>query len=162
LNSLSAQQSAPPDWQTWSFLMGNWIGAGNGQPGQGSGGFTFKPDLQQRVLLRTNYAEYPATKDRPAYRHDDLMVIYHETPASPNEAIYFDSEGHVIQYAVQIDASAKTAIFLSRSEAGSPRYRLTYLSKAPDAVTIKFEVASPDKPDQFQTYIEATAKRPSK
>jgi len=114
------------------------------------------------VLLRTNYAEYPATKERPAYRHDDLMIVYQEPPAASLHAIYFDNEGHVIHYAVHIDPSARTAVFLSELEAGSPRYRLTYATKAPDTVSIKFEVASPEKPEQFRTYIEAAAKRTRK
>lgn len=160
--TLAAQETTPPNWQDWNFLIGEWTGTGNGQPGQGTGGFTFKADLQQHVLVRTNRAEYPATKERPAYKHDDLMVIYHETAASPAQAIYFDSEGHVIHYAVQIDSANKTAIFLSEAEAGMPRYRLSYTGKTPDTVDIKFEVASPNKPGQFQTYIEASAKRTGK
>ena len=157
--ALEAQETTPPNWRDWYFLLGEWVGTGNGQPGQGTGGFTFKPDLQQHVLVRTNRAEYPAAKERPAYKHDDLMVIYHETAASPLRAIYFDNEGHVIHYAVRIDAADETAIFLSESEAGTPGYRLSYVGKTADTVNIKFEVAPPDKPEQFQTYIEATAKR---
>lgn len=160
--SLPAQQPAVSEWHDWNFLLGEWKGQGGGEPGQGTGGFTFKPDLQQRVLVRTNYSEYPASKDRPAYRHDDLMVIYREKPSSPVQAIYFDNEGHVIHYGVTIDSAAKTAVFLSQPEAGSPRYRLTYTAKGADAVSIKFEVAPPDKPEQFKTFIEARAKRLSK
>ena len=159
VSALSSQQSSPPDWHAWNFLMGDWTGVGSGQPGQGAGGFTFKLDLQERVLVRSNYAEYPATKDRPAFRHDDFMVVYHETPTTPARAIYFDSEGHVIHYAVQIDGAAKTAIFLSEPQSDSPRYRLTYTGKTSDTVAIKFEVAPPNNPEQFKTYIEATAKR---
>ncbi len=135
------------------------MATGNGQPGQGTGGFSFKTDLQQRLLVRTSYADYPASKERAAYRHDDLMVIYRQAPSVPTRAIYFDNEGHVIHYTVRVDASAKTATFLSDPEAGSPRYRLSYVEKAPDMMTIKFEIAPPNKPDQFQTYIEASARR---
>ena len=107
--SLAQQSAAAPDWSAWSFLLGSWTGVGTGQPGEGSGGFTLKPDLQQHVLVRSNYAEYPASKDHPASRHDDLMLIYHETPTSPASAIYFDSEGHVIHYSVQVNPSARSA-----------------------------------------------------
>ena len=160
--TLLAQQPAASEWRDWSFLLGEWKGEGGGEPGQGIGGFTFKPDLQQSVLVRTSYSEYPASKDRPAYRHDDLMVIYREKPSSPVQAMYFDNEGHVIHYGVTIDSTAKTAVFLSQPENGAPRYRLTYTAKAPDTVSIKFEVAPPDKPEQFKTFIEARATRISK
>jgi hypothetical protein len=160
--NLIAQQSEAPNWQDWSFLLGEWTGTGSGQPGQGTGKFAFKPDLQRRVLVRTNYAEYPATKEKPAFRHDDLMIIYRESSAGPAKAIYFDSEGHVIRYVVQINESAKTATFLSEPTSGAPSYRLTYIGKGPDEVRIRFEVAPPNKPDQFQTYIEASAQRTGK
>jgi hypothetical protein len=160
--TLMSQENSRPNWQEWGFLIGEWTGTGSGQPGQGTGGFSFKPDLQQRVLVRTSRAEYPATKERPAYKHEDLMVIYYEAADSSARAVYFDNEGHVIHYAVQLDPANKTATFLSESEAGAPRYRLSYTGKPPDAVNIKFELAAPDKPDQFQTYIDATAKRTGK
>jgi hypothetical protein len=153
------QTSAP--WQDWSFLLGEWKGEGSGQPGQGAGGFSLRPDLQRHILVRKNFAEYPATSNRPASRHDDLMVVYQESVEGPIRAIYFDSEGHVIHYGVRINPLARTAIFLSEPAAGAPRYRLSYIGKdkEPDEISIKFEISSPDKPEQFQTYIEATAKR---
>ena len=159
---LAAQQSDAPNWQDWNFLLGEWTGTGSGQPGQGAGKFSFKLDLQRHVLVRTNYAEYPATKERPAFRHDDLMIVYREPLSGPTKAIYFDSEGHVIHYSVKINQSAATATFLSEPEAEVPSYRLTYTGKGPDAVSIKFEVAPPGKPDQFQAYIEASAERTGK
>jgi hypothetical protein len=158
---LTGQQSEAP-WQDWGFLLGEWTGTGSGQPGQGSGKFRFKPDLQRHVLVRTNYAEYPATKEKPAFRHDDLMIVYREPSSGPTKAIYFDSEGHVIRYMVTVNESAKTAIFLSEPQPGAPSYRLTYTGKGADEVGIKFEIAPPDKPDQFQSYIEASAKRTAK
>jgi hypothetical protein len=159
---LTSQQSASPNWQDWGFLLGEWEGTGSGQPGQGAGKFTFKPDLQRRVLVRTNYAEYPATKEAPAFRHDDLMIVFRESSSGPAKAVYFDSEGHVIHYGVRIDESTKTATFVSEPAAGMPNYRLTYIGKGPDSVSIRFEIAPPDKPDQFQTYIEASARRTGK
>jgi hypothetical protein len=86
---IATQQSEAPNWQDWSFLLGEWTGVGSGQPGQGAGKFSFKPDLQRRVLVRTNYAEYPATKDRPAFRHDDLMIVYRGPASVPAQAILF-------------------------------------------------------------------------
>ena len=157
--NLTAQQPETPNWQDWSFLLGEWAGAGSGQPGQGAGKFAFKPDVQQHVLVRSNYAEYPATKERPAFRHDDLMIVYRESSSGPIKATYFDSEGHVIHYVVKVNTAAETVTFLSERAAGMPSYRLTYIGKGPDSVSIRFEIAPPDKPDQFQTYIEASARR---
>ncbi|HVM94134.1 MAG TPA: hypothetical protein VMT67_15030 [Terriglobales bacterium] len=74
--SPAAQSSTKDRWAAWEPFLGTWQGAGSGQPGQGSGEFTLERHLQGGVLVRHNFAEYPATKDKPASRHDDLMVIY--------------------------------------------------------------------------------------
>jgi hypothetical protein len=34
----------------------------------------FQPDLQGEILVRKNRAEYPATKERAEFVHDDLMI----------------------------------------------------------------------------------------
>lgn len=136
-----------------NFLVGTWVGEGSGEPGKGSGEFTFKNDLDNRILLRNNFAEYPATADRPTFRHDDLMITYSE--AGVIKAVYFDSEGHVIRY--NVTATPGSVVFLS--EPPGPIYRLSYLAKDSSHVSIKFEIAPPDKPGEFKTYIEASARR---
>lgn len=160
--SATAQQSkANNPWSSLSFLMGEWTGEGAGQPGQGSGGFSFVPDLENNVLVRKNRADYPATKDRPAFTHTDLMVVYREPGAVKLRAIYWDSEGHVIHYAVDPSADGGAVQFLSDSSNSSPRYRLTYTKRSADTVGIQFEISVPEKPDLFSTYLQATARRTS-
>jgi hypothetical protein len=87
------------------------------------------------------------------------MVVYKDSENAPPRAIYFDSEGHVIHYSVTISPDHKTIEFVSEALPSSPRYRLTYLMSGSDALTLKFDVAPPGKPDSFSTYIEAKAKR---
>jgi hypothetical protein len=152
-------QETTRGWASLEYLIGDWVGEGGGQPGQGAGEFSFHPDLQKRILVRKNYAAYPATKDRPAFTHDDLTVIYRESDNAPLKAVYFDSEGHVIHYSVTASSDQKTIEFVSDVLPSSPRFRLTYVMTGSDTVTIKFEIAPPGKPDSFSTYIEAKAKR---
>jgi hypothetical protein len=149
-------------WAPLAFLMGEWTGEGSGQPGQGSGGFSFLPDLEKNVLVRKNRADYPATKDRLAFSHTDLMIVYREPGAIKLRAIYFDSEGHVIHYTVDPSADGDAVQFLSDASNTNPRYRLTYTKTGADAVGIQFEIAVPGKPDSFSTYIQATARRKSR
>jgi hypothetical protein len=147
-------------WSPLSFLVGEWEGEGSGKPGQGSGGFTFTADLQGKVLVRKNYAEYPATKERPAFRHDDLMIVYRDDTGKQFHAIYFDSENHTISYGIKaIDSN--TVEFLSEASPATPRYRLTYHKTSSDTLSIKFEIAPAGKPDSFATYIEAVCRRKS-
>src|SRR5207244_1665925 len=109
-----------------------------------------------------SYAEYPATKDRPTSRHDDLMVVYSEPGERGLRGIYFDSEGHVIRYSVTVSANRNTAEFLSDSVPAAPRFRLTYSKIDSTALGLKFETAPPDKPDVFAVYINATVRRKGK
>ncbi|HXX21888.1 MAG TPA: hypothetical protein VEO19_01910 [Terriglobia bacterium] len=155
----SSAQETPNGWAPFEYLLGDWVGEGGGQPGQGAGEFSFHLDLQNRILVRKNYAAYPPANGRAAFRHDDLTVVYRESEKSPLKAVYFDSEGHVIHYAVAVSSDQKTIEFVSEVLPSSPRYRFTYVKTGSASVALKFEIAPPGKPDAFSTYIEAKAKR---
>jgi hypothetical protein len=139
-------------------LLGEWIGEGGGQPGQANaGGSTFRLDLQGKVIVRTNFAEYPPAKDTPAFRHDDLMIIYRDEHTNQVHAEYFDNEGHVIHYIAFESEGAY--VFLSEIVPAQAHYRLTYTKPQDGRVKITFEIASPDRPNEFHTYIQASARK---
>lgn len=145
-------------WTDWKPFLGEWQGVGSSNVGQGSGGFSFEPELQGTVLVRHNYAQYPATKEKPAYRHDDLMVIY--SGADKNvHADYWDNEGHVIRY--NVDVLDSKLVFTSDAAQPGPRYRLTYIKTGEDALKLTFEIAPAANRDAFKTFIEASARRKS-
>ncbi len=157
--SLSAQQPGKnADWDSWRFLLGEWVGEGGGsQPGQGAGGCSFYLALQDCILVRKNHSEFPATKDRPAYSHDDVTIIY-QVPGK-TQAIYFDNEGHVINYSAEFSADKNTLTFVSDIQPSAPRFRLTYIKAANDTLKLKFEIAPPGKPEAFSLYIESALRR---
>jgi hypothetical protein len=158
LSSLAAAQTQTKRlWADWGPFLGTWQGAGSGEPGQGKGEFTFEPALQGAVLTRHNYAEYPASKDKPAYRHDDLMVIYLDADNKKTRADYWDNEGHVIHYDVEL--SATKLVFISNEAQPGPRYRLSYRKTGDDELKLTFEIAPPNDRNSFKTYIEASARR---
>jgi hypothetical protein len=150
---LQAQAPAPDPFASLRFLVGTWQGEeGKGQPGQPSRGeFTLAEDLGGKVLVRRNFAEYPAQGGRAAFRHDDVMTIYPE--GGLLKALYADNEGHVIHYGVA--KAGDGAVFLS--EGPGPRFRMTLTPKPADLLGIRFEIAPPGT--DFSTYIEAPAKR---
>jgi len=155
---LFAQPSAKLDdrWAPLAFLIGDWTGEGGGGPGQGSGGFSFLPDQGGKILIRKNRADYPASKDRPAFSHTDLMIVYNEPGATKLRAIYFDMEDHVIHYTVEPSTDGNSVQFVSDN------FRLTYRKTGPDSLALKFEIAPPGKPGAYATYIDATARRNQK
>ena len=154
-----AQQSASPDWSKWQFLIGSWNAAGKGDPGEGKGGFSFALDLQTRVLIRKSHTDYPAAGTRPAFAHDDLMIVYLAGPQPQFKADYYDNEGHVIHYAIEFSSDGRTCTFVSDITAAQPRFRLTYTQIKAGQVGIKFEIAPPNDPEKFKVYVEGTAQK---
>jgi hypothetical protein len=142
-----------PTWDNWQFLMGEWVGEGGGAS---AGGFSFSTELQGAVIVRRNFAEYPPTKDKPDYRHEDLMVIYPQA-GSGTRADYFDNEGHVIHYGVTFSLHSDTLVFLSEISPIAPRFRLSYIKTGDTTLNIRFEIAPPGNPETFSPYIEASA-----
>lgn len=143
----------------FGFLAGEWVGESGGGPGQGSGEFSFLPDQDGKILIRKNFATYPATKGKPAFSHTDLMIIYQESGESKLRAIYFDDEDHIIHYIVEPSADRNSVQLVTENSASQPGYRLTYRKSGDDRVTIQFEIAPAGKGDAFSTYIQATARR---
>jgi hypothetical protein len=155
----TAQSSdSKPDWSGFQFLMGEWVGEGRGNPGQGSGTFTFSLDLQDHIIVRRNQSDYPETKTHAAFSHNDLMVIS-QTPGRPARAVYFDNEDHTIYYNTNISGDRKSVTFTSDSLIAGPRFRLTYTSLSDDSLGITFEMAPPAKPSGFSKYLEGRAHR---
>jgi hypothetical protein len=156
--AVAIAQNLPKDkWSAWQPFLGTWEGVGGGGPGQGSGSFSFTPELQGAVLVRHNYSQYSATREKLAYRHDDLMVIYPDGPQI--RADYWDNEGHVIHYTAEFADFGRRLIMTSAASQSGPRYRLTYLKTGDNDLNLTFEIAPPHAPEKFKTYIEATARR---
>jgi hypothetical protein len=149
-------------WAAFRFLLGEWVGEGDGKPGAGSGSFSFAPDLDDKVLVRKNRNQIPAANGRPAVNHEDLLIVYRGTDGKRNKAIYFDNEDHVINYTVTASDDGKSLTFLSDPAPSQPRFRLTYNQEKGGTVRIKFEIALPGKTEEFKTYIEGTVRRREK
>jgi hypothetical protein len=167
----SAQQGSPPARQAppsavaaspleaLRFLVGTWRGEGGGEPGKGSGSASFVFDLDGNVLVRRSHSEYPAAGDKPALIHDDLMIISAVPETRKLEAVYFDNEGHTIEYSVEVAPGGKRVVLTSEEEPATPTFRLTYALVTEDVVDVTFETAPPDRPTAFKTHVSGRARR---
>jgi len=159
LHSAVAEPTATDPWAGWRFLAGDWVG--EGAKDQGTGAFSFRFELDDRVLVRRNHADLPAANGRPAAKHDDLMVVHPADAAGKKEAVYFDNEGHVLHYAAELSGDGKVLTFVTAPAAAAPRFRLTYTRVADDALDIRFEIAPPGSPEKFAPYLSGHARRAS-
>lgn len=147
------QQSA--NWDKWNWLTGEWVGVGTGQPGQGGGYFTFYTDLSNNILVRKGHTEFSASDNKPGVIHDDLMIAYPRRSGIPFNAIYFDNEGHTIDYLVTYFENS--IILTSEKNEGAPVFRLTYIPLDKETMNTKFEMSQDGV--TFMTYVEGKSKK---
>ncbi len=154
LSSKGQQEKQQKGWEQLTWLNGKWIGDGSGTPGQGTGTFTFSFDLDKNIIVRKSHTEFPATNERPASVHDDLMVIYTD-PAGQKRAIYFDNEGHTINYLLSLQG--KSVVLTSEKTGNMPFFRLTYTPAENDAVDTSFDMSQDGM--TFKPYIQGRSRR---
>ena len=142
-------------WTNFDGLVGEWVGDGAGQPGQGSGTFTFSYDLGNKILVRKGHTTFPKTENKAETIHDDLMVVYAEYPGAPLKAVYFDNEGHTINYTIQ--CVEKSIILTSSKMPNVPIFRLTYTLLDKNVINTKFEMSRDG--EKFNAYLEGKSKK---
>jgi hypothetical protein len=150
-------QKPANSWEKWEFLLGEWAGEGHGLPGQGIGAFSFTPELDGNILVRRSHVEFPSTETRSAFNHDDLLIVYKNNSGIPSYAIYFDNENHSINYNVTYIESS--IVLISEKNPGIPRFRLTYTKLDNKKLNVRFEMTSPQNPEEFKTYLEGQSVR---
>jgi len=148
---------ATPDWKDLQFLLGEWTAAGSGEPGRGTGIVSFTFELDGKILVRRNHLEFEATKDTPAFAHDDQLLTFKEETGEMR-AIYFDNEGHTIHYRVTFSPEGNIQ-YISEAVPGAPRFRMSYLHGKDGTYITRFEIAPPNHPDEFVIHVEGPAKR---
>jgi hypothetical protein len=147
--SAQPNSAAPAKLGThWRLLAGKWNGESSAGGSTGTCSFLFA--LGDHVMMRTNHADL-AAGNRPAGVHDDLMVIYPGSTELQAQAIYWDNEGHTIDYAATWSTDGSTLTLLSKPSNG-PQFRLIYKKLDPDSFSVSFDVAPPGQTGAFKTY----------
>ena len=137
-------------WEKWNWLIGEWKGEGSGKPGQGTGVFSFSSDLNSQVIIRKGHTDFPAANGKPAFVHEDLLVVYSDPFTKEDKAIYFDNEGHTIRY--NISYKANSIILTSEKVSNTPVFRLSYVQIDNKSVNVGFEMSQDG--ETFNKYLE--------
>jgi hypothetical protein len=158
--SLPAQTAKSPDpWERLSFLIGEWEGVGSGGVvGEGIGGATFTYDLDKNIIVRKNWAKYPPRPgEKTGISHEDLMIIYPSPGEPPFRAIYFDNEGHVINYLVSFPGKIGAVNFETDPSQKGLRFRLEYEINPDKSMRVDFLMAPPG--GDLKLYAHGTMKK---
>ena len=145
---------SPKFGMKWRTLIGEWKGESASDDGAVCG---FHLDLSDQIIVRTNHAKLAAAADKQANIHDDLMVIYPAVAQDKGRAIYFDNEGHVIEYEADWSADGTALTFLSKPGMG-PQFRLTYKKTDPNTFSVTFEMTPPGQ-STFKVYTSGKIRR---
>lgn len=154
--AFSIAQENNNNWGKLSYLIGDWKGEGSGKPGEGGGYFTFKLDLDGKILIRNSHSEYPAAQDKPLIVHNDLLIVYLNYSGNPDKAIYFDNEGHIINYSITFSPGGDI-VFTSENSPNIPVFRLTYSKIENNLLNVKFEISQDGV--NYVTYVEGKSRR---
>ena len=137
----------------WNALIGEW----KGESASGAGACGFHRDLSDQIIVRTNHAILQTSAGKPTSPHEDLMVIYPGATEDKARAMYFDNEGHVIEYDAEWSADGTVLTFLSKPAMG-PQFRLIYKRADPKALMVTFEIAPPGQ-GSFKPYTSGKITR---
>jgi hypothetical protein len=153
LHCQAASSAGPKFGPKWNVLLGEW----KSEPGGPAGVCAFRSQLADHVIVRTNHAELSA--GTPA--HDDLMVISPDPSPDRARAMYYDNEGHTIEYAAEWSADGNTLTFTSKSGPG-PGFRLIYKKVEAEVFSVSFEMAAPGQSGMFKPYTSGRIRRTAK
>jgi hypothetical protein len=152
-------QSKPDPFAALSFLLGTWEAKTVNNPSvTSSGTYAFRTELNGHILARHSFKDSSGCKGPSDFNceHGDLLYIYSDAPGQPLRAIYFDNEGHVIHYTVNV-TDAMTAELISDSAQPGPQFRLLYELKG-KIMSGKFQIRLPGQ-QQWKSYLEWTGSR---
>jgi hypothetical protein len=145
-------------WERFQFLVGAWSGTGAGKPGESMGKTSFSFDLDKNVIIRKNRVEIaPKAGETRGSVHEDLMIIYRRPGEPAPHAMYFDNEGHTIEYIASFPEKEPSVVFESKGAEKMPSFRLVYEMTPAGELSIEFLIAPPG--GEFRSYTKGTAAR---
>lgn len=162
--SIQAQeeQKKTDPWDPWRFFIGNWEGAGTGEPGESKVERSYEFMLEGNFILMKNKAFYPPQEKNPQGEvHTDWGLFSYDMGRKKFVLRQFHVEGFVNQYVLDsISADGKTLVFTTESIENIPagwKAKETYKLTGTDEFTEIFELAPPGK--DFSVYSESVLKK---
>jgi hypothetical protein len=160
-------QSSPalPDpWRSIRFIVGEWAGESDGEPGKGSVERSYRFVLKDKFIEERNVSTYPPQPKNPKGEvHEHRSLISYDRTRKTLVLRQFHQEGFVNQYAMDPAAAEGRLVFQSEALENVPegwKARETYEVVSPDEFVETFELSVDGKP--FEIYSRARFKRAPK
>jgi len=148
-------------WSAVQFMVGEWAGESDGQPGRGAVKRTYRFVLGDQFLHEQNVSTYPPQpKNEKGEIHEHWSLFSHDRARHTLVLRQFHQEGFVNQYAMTAGSPAGTVVFESEAlENVHPGWkaRETYQVVSPDEFMETFELASGS--GAYEVYSKALFKR---
>jgi hypothetical protein len=161
LQPVASPSPAPDRWAPIRFLVGEWAGESEGQPGKGTVTRSYRFVLKDRFLHEENVSTYPPQEKNPKGEvHEHRSFFSHDRGRRVLVLRQFHQEGFVNQYAMKADTPAGTVVFESEALENVPagwKARETYEIVSANEFVETFELASGSGP--YEVYSRARFKR---
>ena len=154
--------STPADpWSAVRFMVGEWRGESEGEPGKGTVKRTYRFVLGSKFLHEQNVSTYPSQpKNEKGEVHEHWSFFSHDRARHTLVLRQFHQEGFVNQFAMKAESPAGTVVFESEALENVPtgwKARETYEVVSPDEFVETFELASGS--GAYELYSQARFRR---
>ena len=162
LLQVSPAPSTPVDpWSAIRFMVGEWTGESEGQPGKGTATRTYRFVLGDKFLHEQNVSTYPPQpKNEEGEAHEHWSFFSHDRARHTLVLRQFHPEGFVNQFAMKAESPAGTVVFESEALENVPsgwKARETYEVVSADEFVETFELARGS--GAHEVYSQARFKR---
>ena len=162
--SAAAKAASENPWAPIQFLVGDWEGESEGQPGKGRVKRTYRFVLAGKFLHEQNVSSYPPQpKNEKGEVHEHWSFFSHDRARHTLVFRQFHQEGFVNQYVMAAGSPAGTVVFETEAIENIPsgwKARETYQLVSPDEFVETFEIAEGGGP--YELYSRARFKRAAK
>lgn len=159
--SAAAQTPAVDNLAVVAPMLGKWVGASEGQPGNGTVERDYERMFGSRFIRVRNRSTYPPQEKNPkGEQHEDEGFFSSDRARKRIVLRQFHVEGFVNTYVQELDEKPGTISFTTEAIENIPagyRARETYVLTGPDELEEVFELAEPGK--DFAVYSRTRLKR---
>jgi len=153
--------SVESPWAPVQFMIGEWAGESDGEPGKGTVKRTYRFVLGDKFLHEQNVSTYPPQpKNEKGEVHEHWSFFSHDRARHTLVFRQFHQEGFVNQYVMAAGSPAGTVVFETEALENVPsgwKARETYQVVSPDEFVETFELAPGD--GAYEVYGKARFKR---